>query len=57
MKKQNLDLTKDYVDLEDFINELWKEKNLIMVITIILSLFAYSLSFFQTKEFSSQIII
>lgn len=57
MKKNNTYLVKDEIDLRDLIKKLWKEKILILSISIICSLLSYYYAFLKPQEFKTQIIL
>jgi LPS O-antigen subunit length determinant protein (WzzB/FepE family) len=57
MKKNNSYLFDNEINLTALIKELWKEKILILFISIICGLLSYGSQYFQTKEFRTQVKI
>jgi LPS O-antigen subunit length determinant protein (WzzB/FepE family) len=57
MKKNNSYLFDNEINLTALIKELWKEKILILFISIICGLLSYGSQYFQTKEFRAQVKI
>ena len=55
MKKNNLYITDDEIDLGDLIRTLWREKILILSISIICGLLGYLYSSFEPEEFKIEI--
>ena len=55
MKKNNSYLTDDEIDLSDIIKSLWREKILILFISIICGLFGYLFASFQPQNFKTEI--
>jgi LPS O-antigen subunit length determinant protein (WzzB/FepE family) len=55
MKKNNSYLADDEIDLSDIIKSLWREKILILFISIICGLFGYLFSSFQPQNFKTEI--
>jgi hypothetical protein len=54
MKKNNPYLTDDEIDLRDLIKSLWREKILILSISIIFGLAGYLYATFQPQEFKTE---
>ena len=57
MKKNNTYLTKDEIDLRDLIKKLWKEKILILSVSIICGLLGYFYALLKTQEFKAEITL
>jgi len=57
MKKNSLDLADDEIDLKVFISTLWREKILILSISIIFGFFGYLYVVFQPQEFKTEITL
>ncbi len=57
MKKSNTHLTDDEIDLGDLIRKLWKEKILILFISIIFGLLGYFYQLLKPDEFISEITL
>jgi LPS O-antigen subunit length determinant protein (WzzB/FepE family) len=57
MKKNNTYLTDDEIDLNDLIKVLWREKILILSISIVCGLIGYLFASFKDKEFKTEITI
>ena len=57
MKKNNTNLVDDEIDLRDFIKLLFREKILILSISIICGLAGYLYASFQPQEFKAEITI
>jgi len=57
MKKVNTYLADNEIDLRDFIKNLWKEKILILSISIVCGLFGYFYALSIPQQFKSEIII
>jgi LPS O-antigen subunit length determinant protein (WzzB/FepE family) len=57
MKKNNSYLADDEIDLADFIKSLWREKILILSISIICGLLVYLYSSFKPEEFKVEITL
>ena len=57
MKKSNTHLTDDEIDLGDLIRKLWKEKILILFISIIFGLLGYFYQLLKPHEFISEITL
>jgi LPS O-antigen subunit length determinant protein (WzzB/FepE family) len=55
MKKNNTYITDDEIDLGDLVRTLWREKILILSISVICGLFGYLFASFQPKEFKTVI--
>jgi len=55
MKKNNTYLSDDEINLRDLIKSLWRNKILILSISIICGLAGYFYASFQTKEFKAEI--
>ena len=55
MKKNNPYITDDEIDLGDLVRTLWREKILILSISIICGLAGYLYASFQTQEFRTEI--
>ena len=55
MKKNNSYLADDEIDLSDIIKSLWREKILILFISIICGLFGYLFASFQPQNFKTEI--
>jgi LPS O-antigen subunit length determinant protein (WzzB/FepE family) len=55
MKKNNSHLANDEIDLGDLIKSLWREKVLILSITIICGLAGYLYASFEPQEFTTEI--
>ena len=55
MKKNNPYITNDEIDLGDLIKILWREKILILSISIICGLLAYLYASFKPQEFKIEI--
>jgi len=57
MKKNNPYLADDEIDLGDLLRTLWREKILILFISIICSLLGYLYAYFKPEEFKTEIKI
>jgi LPS O-antigen subunit length determinant protein (WzzB/FepE family) len=57
MKKNNSYLADDEIDLADLIKSLWREKILILSISIICGLLVYLYALFKPEEFKKEIIL
>ena len=57
MKKKNSYLVDDEIDLRDLIKSLWREKILILFISIICGLLGFLYASFQTQEFRTEFLI
>jgi len=57
MKKSDTYFADDQIDLRDLIRKLWKEKILILSISIICGLLGYSYQLLKPQEFTSEIIL
>ena len=57
MKKNNSHLVDDEIDLGDIIKSLWREKVLILFISIICGLASYLYASFQPQEFKAEITL
>ena len=57
MKKKNSYLVDDEIDLRDLIKSLWREKILILSISIICGLAGYLYASFQLQQFKTEIVI
>jgi LPS O-antigen subunit length determinant protein (WzzB/FepE family) len=57
MKKNNSYLADDEIDLGDLVRTLWREKILILSITVICGLLGYLYSSFKPEEFKTEIIL
>jgi LPS O-antigen subunit length determinant protein (WzzB/FepE family) len=57
MKKSNTYLAGDEINLGDFIKSLWREKILILFISIICGLLGFLYASFQTQEFRTEFLI
>ena len=55
MKKNNSYLADDEIDLSDLIKSYWREKILILSISIICGLLVYLSAFFKPEEFKTEI--
>jgi LPS O-antigen subunit length determinant protein (WzzB/FepE family) len=55
MKKNNSYITDDEIDLGDLLRALWREKILILSISIICGLLGYLYASFKTEEFKTEI--
>jgi LPS O-antigen subunit length determinant protein (WzzB/FepE family) len=57
MKKNNSYLTDDEIDMGDLIKSLWREKILILSVSIICGLAGYLYASFQPQKFKTEIIL
>jgi LPS O-antigen subunit length determinant protein (WzzB/FepE family) len=57
MKKNNSYLIDDEIDMGDLIKSLWREKILILSVSIICGLAGYLYAFFQPQKFKTEIIL
>ena len=57
MKKNNSYLTDDEIDLGDLVRTLWREKILILSISIICGLLVYLYALFKPEEFKTEITL
>ena len=57
MKKNNLYITDNEIDLRDLIKKLWKEKTLILSISIIFGLAGYFYTLLKPQEFKAEILL
>ena len=55
MKKNNIYLTKNEIDLRDFIKSVWREKILILSISIFCGLLGYLFAFYKPQDFKISI--